>query len=519
MNVTPKHWILITLGVALLGGAAGYMLGHRPGATAGTGAAAAEARRVLYWYDPMRPEQHFDRPGKSPFMDMPLVPRYADAPATTTGVAGSSESRAGALAPASALRIDPRVAQNLGVRYAVAQLAPWSEGIDAVGSIVYDQRLVHVLQARAAGFVTGVHARAPGDVVARGAALVDLAVPEWTGAQAEFLALLRGGDPALIEAARARLTLLGMPAELIRHVESSGATQPTVTITAPIAGTIDALDARAGMAVGAGATLVRVIGLASVWLEAAVPEVQARLAVAGAHVEARLAAFPGERFEGRVLAVLPEADAATRTLRLRIELPNPGGRLRPGMSAQLHLQSAPAGERLQVPSEAVIRTGVRDLVLLAAEDGRFTPVQVRLGPEANGRSVVLEGLVAGQRVVASGQFLIDSEASLAGLEARLPSAAPPAPAAPAGAAPASAAPASAPEFEARGKVVEVGEDSVTVAHEAIAGLGWPAMTMPFALARPQLAASLHAGDAIRFRLRQQGEEYLIVQVERAGAAQ
>ncbi|MCC7463108.1 MAG: efflux RND transporter periplasmic adaptor subunit [Gammaproteobacteria bacterium] len=475
-------------------------MGRRPFATAAPGT-ATEQRRVLYWYDPMRPEQHFDQPGKSPFMDMQLVPRYADTPAG--GAASGTD-----VAEAGGLHIDARVAQNLGVRYAVAELAPWSEAVDAVGSIVFDQRLVTVLQARAAGFVIGVHGRAPGERVARGAALVDVAVPEWPGAQAEYVALLKGGERELIDAARARLTLLGMPEELIRRVESSGAPQTMITITAPAAAAIDALEARVGMAVSAGATLVKLNGLDSVWLEVAVPEAQARLAAAGAPVEARITAFPGERFPGRVLAVLPEADAATRTLRLRVELANPDGRLRPGMYAQVHVQSGESRELLQVPSEAVIRTGTRDLVLLAGEAGTYTPVQVRLGAEANGRTVVLEGLSAGQRVVASGQFLIDSEASLRGLEAHVPSAA----------APAAAPGVAAVDIEARGRVVEVATGMITVTHEPIAALGWPAMTMPFRLARPELAATLHAGDSIRFHLRPQGDEYLIVALERTAGA-
>ena len=489
MNGTPRYWILAGLGTLLLGAALGYLIAQRPQGAAATHA-TADGRRVLYWYDPMRPDQHFDRPGKSPFMDMELVPRYADASAAPEAAGGAA---------GSVLRIDPRIAQNLGVRYAVVELAPWSERLDAVGSVVYDQRRVSVLQARSASFVTGVHGRAPGDVVPRGAALVDIVVPEWTGAQVEFIALLRGGERPLIEAARTRLALLGMPAELIQRVESSGASQATVTITAPATGVIESLDVRPGMAIGAGAPLLRLSGLATVWLEAAVPEAQARFARAGARVAARLAAFPGEDFEGRVLAVLPEADAQTRTLRLRIELANPDGRLRPGMYAQVWLQSGERREVLQVPSEAVIRTGTRELVLLAGEDGTYTPVAVRLGPEAAGRTVVLEGLDAGQRVVASGQFLIDSEASLRGLQTRL-------------------APAEVSQIEARGRVVAVDAGMITVTHEPIAALGWPAMTMPFRLARPELAAGLGAGDAIRFDLRPQDGEYRIVTLERTGGA-
>jgi Cu(I)/Ag(I) efflux system membrane fusion protein len=183
-------------------------------------------------------------------------------------------------------------------------------------------------------------------------------------------------------------------------------------------------------------------------------------------------------------------------VRARVELANPAGKLKPGMYATLSIAPASSREAVLVPSEAVIRTGTRELVLLAGEDGTFTPVQVRLGPEADGRSVVLEGLEEGARVVASGQFLIDSEASLRGLQPRL--------------APAAAA------IAARGRVVAVDAGMITVTHEPIAALGWPAMTMPFRLARPQLAAGLGAGDAIRFDLRPQDGEYLIVALERTG---
>ena len=486
MNATSYRWIAIVCGVALLAAAAGYYLARHGAAPAGRAAASGE-RPVLYWYDPMRPEQHFDKPGKSPFMDMQLLPRYADAEA-------GAEARGG---EAAAVRVDPGVAQNLGVRYVTVERGPWSQGLDAVGSIVFDQRRVAVVQARAGGFVTGVHARAPGDVLARGAPLVDLLAPDWAGAQAEFIALLKGGDRALIDAARTRLTLLGMPAELIARVEAERQVQTTVTIRAPIAGAIESLDARTGMTVSAGATLAKISGIDPVWLEVAVPEAQGALATVGNSVEARLAAWPAEIFRGRVLAVLPEANAETRTLRLRVELPNRDGRLKPGMFATVHLQAGRPQTVLQVASEAIIRTGTRNVVLVADGNGRYTPTEVRLGSEANGRTVVVEGLEEGQKVVASGQFLIDSEANLEGVLARLQAGAP-------------------PLYAATGKVESVAPGEITVAHGPIATLQWPAMTMAFKLARPELAAQLHPGDTIAFRFRQAGDDYVIEDLRRSG---
>jgi Cu(I)/Ag(I) efflux system membrane fusion protein len=483
MNGHAARWIILSVGVAVIAAAAGYFLARHEHAP------AAPERRVLYWYDPMHPEQHFDAPGQSPFMNMPLAPRYADAAVSGAAVGGE----------APAVRIDPGVVQNLGVRYTTVERAPWSQGLDAVGTIVFDQRRIVVLQARAAGFVTGVHGRAPGDVLARGAPLVDLLVPDWAAAQAELLAVLEGGDRALIEAARTRLTLLGMPEELIARAEATRRLQTTVTIRAPIAGAIESLDAREGMAVSAGATLARLNGTETIWLEAAVPEAQAALATIGASAEVRLPGFPAETFRGRVLAVLPEANAETRTLRLRIELANRDGRLRAGMFGEAHLDAGRPQMLLQVASEAVIRTGTRNVVLVAGADGRYVPTEVRLGAEADGRTVVLEGLEAGQRVVASGQFLIDSDANLEGVLGRLQAGA-------------------APLHSAAGRVESLSPDGIMIAHDAIPSLGWPAMTMSFRLARPELAARLRPGDTVSFRFRQIGDDYVIEELRSSGGA-
>jgi Cu(I)/Ag(I) efflux system membrane fusion protein len=375
-------------------------------------------RKALYWYDPMVPNQHFAKPGKSPFMDMQLVARYAD-----------EES----VGQAPGIRIDPSVAQNLGVRLTKVERSALSEPIEAVGSVTFNQRDIAVIQARAGGFVSRVYARAPGDVIARGAPLVDLLVPDWAGAQAEFLALLQSSDKTLIDAARQRLVLLGMPQGLIAQLESSKAQQTTITIRTPLAGVIETLDIREGMTVSAGAPIAKVDGLATVWIEAAIPETQAGRTQIGKNVHVRLTAFPGKTFSGRVIALLPEANMETRTLRVRIELPNVGRLLRPGMFAQVRLDSGDQTPVLSVSSEAVIRTGTRSVVIVAGEGGRFVPTEVRAGGDVAGRTIILEGLTEGQKVVSSGQFLIDSEASLKGVLTRLGGAA----AAPNGSAPGS----------------------------------------------------------------------------------
>ena len=486
--MSARLWTGLTLvGLsAALGAAVGYWFAQQrptatPGAVVERGAAPQEERQVLYWYDPMYPQQKFDRPGKSPFMDMQLVPRYAD-----TG------------ADSAAVSIDPRLTQNLGLRLSSVTRGPLADSLEVVGVLAFNERDVAVLQARAAGFVERVYARAPGDVLAAGAPLVDLLIPDWAAAQEEFLALAGSGDAGLLAAARQRLRLTGMPAALIDQVERSGKPQPILTLGSPIGGVVQELDVRAGMTVAAGATLARVNGLGSVWLSLAVPEAEAGAIARGQAVEARLPAFPGEVLSGTVDAILPETDADSRTLRLRVELPNPHGRLRPGMTAQVRLVRSSVQDVLWLPSEAIIRTGRRALVMLAEEGGRYRPVEVRLGPASAGRTVVAEGLAEGQRVVASGQFLLDSEASLQGLVA----------------APMAAAPV--PLHEAEGQVVAIDNVGVTLAHGPFRSLGMPGMTMTFPLAEPALAAGIKVGDKVRVAVRQSDGGLLVERLEKLG---
>jgi len=408
MSALPRKLIGWVLGAALLAAlsaATGYWLAQRGSEAASPGQARSVPgieRKPLYWYDPMVPNQRIDRPGKSPFMDMQLLPKYADS--------GDGET--------PSVRIDPGIVQNLGVRFTKVERGPLSQPVEAVGTLGFNQRDVAVVQARSAGFVTRVYARAPGDLIGRDAAIVDLLVPEWAGAQSEFLVLLKDGDRDLIEAARQRLLLLGMPPELVADIEVARRSRTTITIRSPLAGVIETLDAREGMTMSAGSTLARINGLASIWLEAAVPQARGALARLGKSVEVRLTAYPGQGFQGRVISVLPQANVETRTVRVRIEIANPDGRLRPGMFAQVRLEAAQASA-LYVASEAIIHTGTRAVVIVAGERGRFVPTEVKVGADFDGRTVILEGLTEGQRVVASGQFLIDSEASLKGVLARL----------------------------------------------------------------------------------------------------
>lgn len=396
------RWGAGVFAIALVAGGSGYWLGQQGGPAREAGSEQAN-RKILYWYDPMVPAEHYDNPDSLSSMGMKTVPKYAD------------EAPAGDALPG--VSVDPAARQNLGMRVIAAEMGILPSALTVTGTIDFNQRDVAVVQARSGGFVTRVYARAPGDVIGAGAPIADLQLPEWGGAQGEFLAVKRLGKPELTAAARQRLRLMGMSDALIGEVERSGRTNGTVTIRSPIAGVIQSLDARAGATLGAGQTLAQITGIGTVWLNAAVPEVQAGLVRVGQGASATLAAFPGVTFAGRVSAILPATQADSRTLTVRIELANRGGRLRPGMFASVALGSDQR-QALTVPSEAVIRTGARTLVILALADGRYRPAEVHTGREGGGRTEILAGLAAGEKLVASGQFLLDSEASLTGIVAR-----------------------------------------------------------------------------------------------------
>jgi Cu(I)/Ag(I) efflux system membrane fusion protein len=433
--------LLVALLIAVVIGAGGYYL-YRLGLDHGTQRNAATSnaasvtpmaagisragenepapgRKVLYWHDPMVPGQKFDKPGKSPFMDMELVPVYAEA--------GGDESN---------VAISPRMQQNLGVRTAEVTRRSMAPTVETVGTVAYNERDVAVVQARNSGFVERLFVRAPLDPVRQGQPLAELYVPDWVAAQEEYLSVTRmagTGADVLLDGARQRMRLVGMTDAQIRSVTASGKVQARYTIPAPIGGVVAELGAREGMTVAAGTPLFRINGLATVWVNAEVPESLAAQVRPGSTVEARAAALAGTLFKGKVTAILPEVNPATRTLKVRVELANPAGALVPGMFATVNFKPVSRIESLQVPSEAVITTGKRNVVIVAQGEGKFVPVDVEIGMEANGQTEIRKGLDAGQQVVVSGQFLIDSEASLKGIAARMGTAPVANPAAPAGA--------------------------------------------------------------------------------------
>lgn len=488
---------MTVMGVAtislVVGGGAGYWFAHQEEGSQSALVSQKQDAKVLYWYDPMKPEHHFDKPGKSPFMDMQLVPKYAD-----ENTAMTDESR-------PTVKIDPSLQQNLAIRYGTVEQAVIGNAMFTNGILQANERQTAILQTRASGFVQRVYGHAVGDMVRQGSPIADISIPEWTGEQTEFLAVLRTGDRSLIQASRQRLQLLGIPQNVIHQVERTRRVQSNITLSAPVSGFIDSLEVRNGMALAMGQTLATIKGINPIWLEAAVPEKQIAGIKRGMSVEANFAAF-SQKVTGKVIDILPTLDTTSRTIKVRIELPNPSGQLKPGMFASVNIINNPQSS-LIVPEQAVIRTGTRNIVIVAHEQGRFEPVVVQLGQSDGNKIAILEGLKVGQKVVISGQFLIDSEANLQGVLDKLNTGK-------------SITPSQAvktSKYQGIGKVEKVTAQEVTISHQAITELGWGAMTMSFK--QPvQPFTQIQQGDQVNFSFTKVGDAYVISDISKMSMA-
>ena len=383
---------LLTL---MLGGGAGYLLGKRQPAPAST--AATSERQVLYWFDPMVPDQHFDKPGKSPFMDMALQPRYAD-----EAVAGGVQVAAGSV-------------QSLGLRAVVIQRSRRAAQISASGTVTWNLRHEQRLDAGVDARIARLWVRAPFERVRAGQPVAALDAPVWASAIAEYLALREARSSsakALLGDARQRLRQLGLGEADIRAAERGGQRGQQVVLHAPAAGVVTELPVREGQWLRAGDLLARINGDVEVWLEAAIPQAQAAALVAGAEVSVRIDSLGAALRRGVVEQMLPQVDPRSRTVTARIVLDNADGALVPGQFANVAIALPLSAPALWVPDEALILTGAESRLALDEGEGRYRVVAVTTGRHAQGQTEIVNGLSEGARVVVSGQFLLDSEASM-----------------------------------------------------------------------------------------------------------
>ena len=356
--------------------------------------AADDDREILYWVAPMDANYRRDKPGKSP-MGMDLLPVYADE-------AGDSSS----------VTITPEVVQNLGIRTVTAERSPLWRMIETVGYVDYDESRVSHIHLRTEGWIEHLVAHSEGERVRKGEQLLELYSPDLVNAQEEFVQALAVGNKGLIRASRERLVALGIPANQVKQLETNRKVKQTISIYSPQDGVVSKLMVRHGMFVTPDKQVMSLADLSSVWLLAEIYESQADWVKVGQTAEVSLAFLPGRIWEGQVEYIYPSLDPKTRTLKARLRFDNPDEALKPNMYTSVRIYGGPKHDVIVIPVEALIRTGRESRVIIALDAGRFASRTVTAGIESGDWVEILAGIEPGEEVVTSGQFLLDSEASL-----------------------------------------------------------------------------------------------------------
>ena len=361
---------------------------------------ADDEAEILYWVAPMDANYRRDKPGKSP-MGMELVPVYANA----SGDSGDSGDSGKVI-------IAAEVIQNLGVRTATVERSALQRVIDTVGYVEYDETRVSHIHLRTEGWIEQLVAHSEGERISKGEQLLALYSPELVNAQEEFVQALALGNNTLTRASRERLVALGIPADQVKQLEKTRKVRQNIAIYSPQDGVVSKLMVRLGMYVTPKTQVMSLADLSSVWLIAEVFESQADWVKVGQTAEVSLAFLPGRIWEGTVEYIYPSLDAQTRTLKARLRFDNPDEALKPNMYANVRIFGGARDDTIVIPVEALIRTGRESRVVMALGEGRFASRTVTAGIESGDQVEIIAGLEPGEEVVTSGQFLIDSEASL-----------------------------------------------------------------------------------------------------------
>ncbi|HNP64204.1 MAG TPA: efflux RND transporter periplasmic adaptor subunit [Woeseiaceae bacterium] len=462
-----------------------------PVAGEGTAASASGEREVLYYKAPMDPNYRADKPGKSP-MGMDLVPVYADE------VAGDDPS---------VVKISPTVVNNLGVRSAAVESGVLSRRIETVGYVGYDEDSLHQINTRVDGWIEKLSIKSTGDPVKRGQVLFELYSPTLVNAQEEYLAALKSSNTALHQASRERLAALGVTASEIRRLDKERTAKQRIRIYAQTDGVVAHLGVREGVYITPSTEVLSIANLDEVWVMAEVFERQSAWVRHGQRAEIELDYLPGQRWQGTVDYVYPELDQKTRTLKVRVRFDNEADVLRPNMFARVTIFGTETPAVVHIPKEALIPGGAVNRVVVALEEGKFRAQPVEIGIESGDRIEILSGLTAADRVVTSGQFLIDSESNIDTALARMDEGM------------ADDTPMIAMTSVMVAAVVtdiDTAAQKVTLQHEAIPEWEWPAMTMSFDVAKMDLFESIDAGQSVHATIEKHGDDhYLVVDIQAA----
>jgi len=451
-----------------------------------------QAKKLLYYRNPMGLPDTSPVPKKDP-MGMDYIPVYA----------GEEESSSG-------LRISPEKVQKLGVKTETAKLQVLDRSVRASGRVEIDESRTYTVTAKFEGYVERLYVNTTGQPVGRGQPLFDVYSPELVSAQREYAiaaqgvgklgeagAEAQGAMQQLAESSLQRLKNWDISEEQVRALAKSGDAKHTLAFRSPVAGIVTEKKAVQGMRFMPGDALFQIADTSSVWVQADVFEQDIAAVHVGQKAKIRINAYPGEVFEGRIAYVYPTLKAETRTVPVRIELPNPKGKLKPAMFADVDIPSGGTAPVLTVPASSVIDSGARQVVVVQLAEGRFEPHSVKLGQRGGEYVQVLDGVKEGEQVVVTANFLIDAEsnlkAALGGMQKSEGAVAKPA--------------AVGHKAEGTLNAIDLAAGSVTISHGPVASLNWPAMKMDFVLANPGLVSGIAPGTGvvIEFVERKPGE--------------
>ncbi len=464
-------------------------------------AAKSSERTPLYWVAPMDPNYTRDKPGKSP-MGMDLIPVYDD---------GGSGSDTGP----GTIKISPEVINNLGVRTALVARKPLHTEIKTVGYVQYDEDQLVLIHPRVEGWIEKLYVKAAGDPVKKDQPLYEIYSPALVNAQEELVIALGRNNARLIQAAEDRLKALRLPMNTIRDLKKTKKVTQTITIYAPKDGVVDNLNIREGFYVKPGTTLMSIGTLDQIWVEAEVFERQAFQVSVGLPVTMSLDYLPGKTWVGKVDYIYPALNAKTRTLKVRLRFDNENDELKPNMFAQVIIHAESSVDSLLIPKEAVIRSGSFDRVVLALGEGRFKSVKVKIGRFDVQSAEILSGLEAGENIVVSAQFLLDSESSKTSDFKRMN-----AKSDEETAQSQTQTQAQTPVWvEATINSLMAGHRMINVSHEAIEEWQWPKMTMDFIVAEQVAFSDLKAGMTLHIEITKDKDgQYLVSNVHIPGGS-
>ncbi len=369
-------------------------------------------KKIKYWAAPMDPTYIRNEPGKSP-MGMDLVPVYEE----------HGESKE----PASTIRIDPVTIQNMGIRFGRVERKLLTKEIRTIGNITYDETRIYAVNTKFNGWIEKLYINFVGEKVKKGQPLFEIYSPELVTAQTEYLLslqqykslskssypVIREGAKRLLDASKNRMSYWGLNEVQIEQIEKTEKVQKNITIYSPANGVVIKKIAFEGHYVKAGEHQYEIADLSTVWVDVDIYEYELPWVQDGMDADMELSYIPGKHFSGKVLYIYPYLEPQTRTAKLRLQFPNPGYNLKPGMYANIYLKSDISKDALVIPQEAVIDSGLRKIVFVALGKGKFQPREVKLGVEGNNNEFqVLEGLEEGEEIVISAQFMLDSESRL-----------------------------------------------------------------------------------------------------------